>query len=97
MPERSDGMPAIITEPKYQTQQQCIPSLEKKVCIPSCLHPPTRVRTGPVLGFGPAGFLWTRTGTGPFLDRRRSIFLNRRHLLTVVTNSKYEYCDARHT
>jgi len=26
----------------------------------------TRLRTGPVLGFGPAGFLLTRTGAGPF-------------------------------
>ena len=25
-----------------------------------------RLRTGPVLGFGPAGFLLTRTSTGPF-------------------------------
>ena len=28
----------------------------------------TRVRTGPILGFGPAGFLLTRTGTGPFFE-----------------------------
>ena len=27
-----------------------------------------RVRTGPVLGFGPASFLLTRTGTGPFFE-----------------------------
>jgi len=34
----------------------------------------TRLRTGPVLRFGLAGFLLTQTGAGPFLDRRRSIF-----------------------
>ena len=47
-----------------------------------------RVRTGPILGFGPAGFLLTRTGAGPFFEPAS--------LTYSVTNSKYEYCDARH-